>query len=854
MKKSLLNLLGVAAISYSVHAYAAGVGGINVESSLGQPLSANIELLSIDKAEKASLVARLASVDAYKSRGLDYPFGNKFKFAIESHANGTSSIHVTSSQAVNDPFVSLLVDVNWASGKLVREFTFLLDPVGYQVEPLPSPVVQTVAPIVAVVPEKSAPTIPVVRPAPVEAEGMVFVSVEQEEPALVGQKPARKATSKSLVAEKTGESDSIKVQRADNLSKLAQQNAVTGVSLERMMVALYRANAKQFDDKNMNRIKTGKILRMPDGLELAAISDAEAKKEIRVQVQDWNGYRQQLASALPRNVAQATHAQVSTGKVSSNVVDSTPVVKESAKEVLKLSKGLAPTEKVVSAGKGVLTQEQKSAAQEDLIAQSKAADEQRGRVALLEKNLKEIQHLAELKTQAAALLPAASAVATPVATSAVLAVSAVSAVSVTSGVLATSAVMPASAVRAMPKPVVPEVTLMDQLRGDPMYLAGSLLALLGLGGLSVALRRRKAALKSVLAAAEKKDFGSETGRIAIPEIPSPDNGDFTQTVQNNDQGASSAKDDDPISEADLFLSFGRDAQAEEILKEALQANPSNEPVKLKLLEIYAKNQNKSGFEKIAKELQSNSNGEAWQQAQSMGKKLDPNNSLYGALVEDAESATMQTISMKQGMIEPSITLNQKTDFDVTANTDGAIDADKTMIFSSADMANAQKAVMDFDVTSTNPSMTVPANMDFDVTAAAPAVDKTLANSNNMIVDVTATHPSMSALSLSDAAPADLGDMEFSLDFPIDPAIASSVKPAEFNLSDISFDLNDTPVASNATMETTDDFNEVATKLDLAKAYQEMGDSVGAREILAEVMRDGNAEQREVAQTIISQLS
>jgi pilus assembly protein FimV len=325
-------------------------------------------------------------------------------------------------------------------------------------------------------------------------------------------------------------------------------------------------------------------------------------------------------------------------------------------------------------------------------------------------------------------------------------------------------------------------------------------------------------------------------------------------VQNNDQGASSAKDDDPISEADLFLSFGRDAQAEEILKEALQANPSNEPVKLKLLEIYAKNQNKSGFEKIAKELQSNSNGEAWQQAQSMGKKLDPNNSLYGALVEDAESATMQTISMKQGMIEPSITLNQKTDFDVTANTDGAIDADKTMIFSSADMANAQKAVMDFDVTSTNPSMTVPANMDFDVTAAAPAVDKTLANSNNMIVDVTATHPSMSALSLSDAAPADLGDMEFSLDFPIDPAIASSVKPAEFNLSDISFDLNDTPVASNATMETTDDFNEVATKLDLAKAYQEMGDSVGAREILAEVMRDGNAEQREVAQTIISQLS
>ena len=868
MKKSLLNLLGVAALSYSVHAYSAGVGGINVESGLGQPLKAEIELFANDKAEKSSIVARLASVDAYKSRGLDYPFNNKFKFAIENHADGSSSIRVTSSQAVNEPFVSLLVDVNWASGKLVREFTFLLDPPGYKPEPLPAAAVEAVAPVVDSAPESVvAPPVvpavesPVVQPVAAEVEGLDLVPLEQEEDVVVAQKIAPETVPKSVnkkpvSAEKAGDSDAITVLRGDSLNKLAQQNALEGVSLERMMVALYRANAKQFDGKNMNRIKTGKILRMPNAAELAAVSAADANKEIRAQVKDWNAYRQQLANVAPMSVVAAAPAQVSSGKVSSVVADKTPVTKDNAKEVLKLSKGLAPQDNVVTAGKAATTQEQKNAAQEEQIAKAKAADEQRGRAALLEKNLKEIQHLAELKTQAAALLPAsavkpASAVASVTAS----AVSVASAVAPVSAVGAVSSVVAASAVAVRPaiKPAPVELTLVDKLLAEPLYLGGGLAGLLALVGLGFAVKRRKSKAPSEIVSSDFNDVGSVTGRISIPEISSPDNGDFTKTLVSNDVASASSKDEDPISEADLFLSFGRDAQAEEILHEALQINPNNEAVKLKLLEIFAKGQNKSSFEKIAKTLQNTGDGQAWQRAQAMGKKLDPKNALYGASVEDADSATMQTVSMKNGFDANPKTVNQKVDFDITGGARPAPEADKTMIFSAADMASAQKAVMDFDVTGTNPSLSAP-SMDFDVTAAHPLESSpAAAPMHDMIFDVTATHPSMPVANFAAEAkplPADDG-LAFSLDFPID--IPAAPKPVEFNLSDISFDLNDAP-ASSVAPAASGDFNEVATKLDLAKAYQEMGDTVGAREILDEVMREGNAAQRDTAQAMISQLA
>ena len=157
MRKSLLKLLGaVVALMLSTSVYSVGMGGINVTSALGQPLKAEIDLVAISRSEKDSLVARLASPDAYKSAGLEYPYGNIFKFKIENRADGQPYISASSAQPVNDPFVSLLVELTWSAGKLSREYTFLLDPPGYvaqqpakaQVQPV-APEVQSVAPAAA---------------------------------------------------------------------------------------------------------------------------------------------------------------------------------------------------------------------------------------------------------------------------------------------------------------------------------------------------------------------------------------------------------------------------------------------------------------------------------------------------------------------------------------------------------------------------------------------------------------------------------------------------------------------------------------------------------------------------------
>jgi pilus assembly protein FimV len=150
----------VACLAWVNLACAAGLGGINVTSALGQPLRAEIDLVAVDKIDKSTLVAKLASADTFKNAGLEYPYNlPKIKFQIEERPNGDSYVKVSSLQPVNEPFVTLLVELAWSSGKLLREYTFLLDPVGYQAEQ-PKEEVKPIEPVLA------APVVaPAVEPA-----------------------------------------------------------------------------------------------------------------------------------------------------------------------------------------------------------------------------------------------------------------------------------------------------------------------------------------------------------------------------------------------------------------------------------------------------------------------------------------------------------------------------------------------------------------------------------------------------------------------------------------------------------------------------------------------------------------
>ena len=907
MLKSILKTsIFIACLAGSGFANAAGLGGINVTSALGQPLKAEIDVVSVDKADKATLRAKLASPDDYKDAGVDYPYNvPKLKFQLEERANGDQYVKVTSLQPVNEPFVTLMVELSWASGKLLREYTFLLDPVGYKpeqpkpenLEPiqpvLAEPAVTTEMPelaasapavaepkaeqapaeAVAATPAApvaasevaAAPAAEAAVPAPASAVAETTAPAGNAAPveealtpesapvaaAPVEVKPMEDALSKeeALAAaapvSAPAAADQIVVVRGDTLAKIAAQIKPPDVSLERMLVSLYRENAAVFDGHNMNRIRAGKILNIPSNEAIQALPQADAVEEIHAQAADWNVYRQKLAAARAAR-AEREAKQEAAGKITTAVSDNAAAKKAPAKEVLKLSKGEAPNDKAVGGGKST-TQEQVIAKEEDAIAGNKALKESQERTAILEKNVQDMKHLAELKSQAVqASAPAAAAVA----------------VEPASAPQAASSVAPAETKpKIKPRIVMPKVveqpSLIDEILGEPLYLAGGAAVLLALGGLGFMVARRgkqggkpkKSSKKK-----DKEDDGSTTGRMAAPVAPSPDTGDFTQAaVQSTSAASSDSEEVDPIGEADLFLTFGRDAQAEEVLKEALKKNPNNIPVKLKLLSIYVSRKDTNAFYSYAREIKESGDQSAWEQTASMGRELDPTNPFYGGNAGAAPAAANRP--------EPSSGAAPAVDFDLgfgssapapvnqkTVVLETTPSQEKTTIIAPEELHSAALAsTMDFDITGTNPGTPSPATGKQESTMSM--------NMEDLVFDVTATHPKIPAQ--VNAAPAAVGDssLAFTLDFPIEDKSAAPAPARNLGLDEITLNLDKTgtsPVTGN-TGQKDEHWQEVATKLDLAKAYQEMGDAAGAREILEEVLRDGDEEQRGTAQTLMQQL-
>ncbi len=870
MLKSLVKALGiVAGLSMSGWVCAVGMGGINLTTALGEPLKLEIELETASKAETNSLSVRLASPEMFKAAGIDYPYSlPQLKFQIATHANNDQPyLVITSLQPINEPFVTLLVELSWPSGKLLREYTFLLDPPGYaadlpkaaEVKPVEPDVTDDVVQIPAedsaaeqgVTSEIIADTIPAT---PESAE-------EESVPPTLALETAPPKAEETPAASSNVASGPITVKRGDTLYQIASQAKtadanLSEISLEQMLVALYRANQQAFVGKNMNRLRTGQILRIPDQLELEQLSHKQAVKEIRTQTADWNAYRQRLAAASSA-AKEASPSQEASGRVSATVSDQTPAPKEAPKEVVRLSKGEAPGDKTTGAGKATKSAQDKiNAQQEEAIAQSKAIEENKARAALLEKNIAAMQRLIELKNQPntnQAKTDKLGALPKMSAASATAAAGAASSVNAASGVQAASAVATASPkIKTQTAP-----SLLDQLLGEPLYLV-AVAALLLLGGLAVWWKRRtKGKGKSD---SSDEDIGSASGRIAAPIAPSPDTGDFTTTMVDAGSTNKAATDDvDPISEADLFLNFGRDEQAEEILKDALAKNPANHQIHLKLLSIYLNRRDVAAFSAIASQLQKSGDTKAWEQAAKMGLKLEPNNPMYGA----DSSSSAAPVAAKD-----------------------AKDSKDTEVIFDVGIPKKQPAAMDFDLglaTAKVPTSVVEpqhdstlimnAPMDFDVTGSRPAaalnteaVEPSATQMDDLIFDVTAGHEAVAAAPKEEAKkdegvkPDD--DLSFALDIPgiekfaPPPPPAPSKPPMEINFTEISLNLNEPAAASGATAAADGkdaNWQDVATKLDLASAYKEMGDAAGAREILEEVVRDGDDEQRAAANALMQQL-
>ncbi len=515
MLKSFVKvLIAAAGLAWAAAAGAIGLGSANVSSFLGQPLKVEIALKDVEGSNTVGLSAHLASPDAFKAAGLDYPYHlSRLKFEVVTR-NGQSYIEVTSKDPVNDSYVNLLVELSWNSGRLLREYTFLLDPPDYQaqmpksegvapIEPVVVPVQPTEAPSVAPIPPTAAASAPAETgvstaasapaAAPVEAgvqpgagqavtEAGAAASAPEAtaaaQPEMAGQPAAQPAAPKAKAAPET-----IKVKRGDTLSSIASRVMEPDVTLEQMLVALYRANVRQFDGKNMNRIRAGKILRMPDEDAFDHLSQRAAVKEIRIQTANWNAYRQKLASYGGAPVAEQPK-QAAGGKISTQVVDQTPVKKPGNGGTLQISRGEAPG----AGGKAPAGQQ----AKEEAAAKQQAAAENQQRAAQLEKQIQDINKVQEKKES---LVNLKSAVQPPSA--------------VAPALTGASAIGQAKPKPGAPKaPPAPEPSLLDSILSpitdselakeypmlqDPLYLGGGAGVIVLLIGGGVYLVRRRAA-------------------------------------------------------------------------------------------------------------------------------------------------------------------------------------------------------------------------------------------------------------------------------------------------------------------------------------------------------------------------
>ena len=290
MRRHLPRLLLTGALLSPVTLYALGLGEIRLNSALNQPFDAEIELLSPTAEELGSLKVALASQDVFSRYGIDRPaYLSNFDFAVSRNREGKATIKVTSNRSVTEPYVTLLVEANWARGRLVREYTVLLDPPVFMPSqnqaPAPVTTPQSATTAEGRIERRPAPAPePASAPAPVPAPAPTPSATPAPEPTAQRTEPS---TEQQIFASPGSE---YTVQRNDTLSKIAAAaNPGNRRVNNRTMIALFRANPQAFSGNNINRLRAGSVLRIPELSEIEAISSEEATAEVSRQTAEWAG-------------------------------------------------------------------------------------------------------------------------------------------------------------------------------------------------------------------------------------------------------------------------------------------------------------------------------------------------------------------------------------------------------------------------------------------------------------------------------------------------------------------------------------------------------------------------------------
>ncbi len=877
---SAIALLGCFA---SLEAHALALGNITVQSALGEPLRAEVDIPDVNAEEASSLKARVAPPEAFKAAGLEYNavVASGLDVKLQRRPDGRAYLRLTSHRPVTEPFVDLIIEASWASGRISRDYTMLLDPPNLSAR---------AAPVAPTAPILSRPAAAPVAPRPVAAAPAAVpgknTDTLQAARAWQNQQTAPKAApAGNTPTGNTPASDkSVTVNAGDTAGKIAAQNKPANISLDQMLVALLHSNPNAFIDGNINRIKAGAVLDIPNAQAASAVSANEARQTISAQSKDFNAFRRKLAANAPTTQLDAADRQAG-GKVQAKVEDNAPA--SATPDKLTLSKAQV--------------QAKSASVSEEKIAKEKEAKAAASRTAELSKNIADLEKLklapvaasagtgsqapsatsvtapalagltapaaapASAPAAATAEAPNAAAAASAAQDSAAKAAAAASAAagSAESAPAAASepvkaASAPASSPAAVVKPVAPVVAvppepgLLDELLENSLFLPGiaALLALLASLGF---YRYRQNSKKGQI------DSSFLESRLQPDSFFGASGGQRIDTSESNVSGSSmaytssqldAAGDVDPVAEADVYLAYGRDLQAEEILKEALRSHPARVAIHAKLLEIYAKRQDTKAFEGVAMDAYKLTQGfgPEWAYIAEAGRTLDPANPMYrangapAAVTAPPPAPISAAAPLAAAPIAAALAPAGALDLDLDLDLDFPMDDQP-------------------DVPTAPAAISVASPYQQPAAAVPPARVTPAAHANPDLGRPTAALPELAAAAHSDQSFAPEG-IDFNPESFTPPLAAAAPAQAtthadshmlEFDMSALSLDLGPTteqprPAAAGK------DQDPLEVKFLLAEEFRALGDSDGARSLAEEVMSKAAGPLKVKAQAFLNTLS
>lgn len=303
-----ITLVFLASMSGGV--YALGLGEIKMLSALNQPLRAEINLLSARSGEADGLIATLASQKAFTRAEIARPFVlTQLRFKVLQRQDGEAYIEITSRNPIVEPFLNFLVEIDWPRGRLVREYTVLLDPPIFMTQqaesskPAQAAVVETLepvptAPAVQTTEMVEPEPVSVVQTAELEMEPLPFAATEAE---MVDDAVTEAVADADLmVGESRVAAEYGPVKKGETLWAIARRAKTGSTTIEQMIIAISRANPDAFLRDNVNLLREGAILRIPQGD--TGITQADAVADFSRQTALWNEYRE---SVQRRRAAQS---------------------------------------------------------------------------------------------------------------------------------------------------------------------------------------------------------------------------------------------------------------------------------------------------------------------------------------------------------------------------------------------------------------------------------------------------------------------------------------------------------------------------------------------------------------------